>query len=159
MGRSFLQGAYCLGGLGGEEGWHVPMCACVQCLSCVWTGLLCTYTITAWVSDREDTPVGFSLSHKLTQCQPFLDSGFWQSHPKTSLFPGLASPVTSSRVTALIVPLLCLMSCNSFHSQRNRFTGTPKAKGPHCPLLISGDLIRAPSHLDSSCWSKPQGSS
>lgn len=114
--------------------------------------------ITAWVSDSEDTPIGFSLSHKLTQCQPSLDSGFWQSHPKTSLFPGFASPVTTSRVTALIVPLLCLITCNSFHSQRNRFTGTLKAKCPHRPLLISGDLSRAPPHLDSSCWSKPQGS-
>lgn len=73
VGRWFLQRASCLGGLGEEGGWQVRMRAhaCAECLLCLWVSLLCTQN-SLGIRDQGRLP-GFSLPHKLTQCQPSLN--------------------------------------------------------------------------------------
>lgn len=57
----------------GRAGWQVRMRAhaCAECLLCLWVSLLCTQN-SLGIRDQGRLP-GFSLPHKLTQCQPSLN--------------------------------------------------------------------------------------
>lgn len=134
VGRWFLQGASCLGGLGEEGGRQVRMHVhvCAECLPWLWMSLFVPRT--AWESETrvglQDSPCPTSspgVNHLRTIDSSKLPQNF-------SLSPDLQLSWCHFSAWSPANCVLCL---------GNRFTGTSKAKGPHCPPHISGGLIRA----------------